>query len=245
MAATSKQYETVENIQRTRLKQIHYCYLQLLRIIILLFETTASYILKLSQLMSAKYFLHIQSKLLVRLTICFVPPPPHTHKHLFFLSQFGVLVSLSLGMYLTSGIWSMIKSSQVEEDVRTSLINSANFYETNRVYNSTWNALHTRVSLVPQIKSLKSLLLILGQKIRTPLNQDVYCDIHNLLHIRFYHSFRINNIMINFHGFTLIMSPLVRWHRCDKDSKALVLIRPCQSATLHVTTPVVVMGQYQ
>jgi hypothetical protein len=65
-------------------------------------------------------------------------------------------------MYLTSGIWSMIKSSQVEDDVRISLTNSASFYETNRVYNSSWNVLHARVSIGPCPPEIIRGLLSLG-----------------------------------------------------------------------------------
>ena len=64
------------------------------------------------------------------------------------------MVSLSLGMYLTAGIWSLIKGSQLEDDVRISMVNSAQFFERNEAHGLVWDTLHTRVSCFVHVNDL-------------------------------------------------------------------------------------------
>ena len=65
-----------------------------------------------------------------------------------FLFQFGILVISASCIFLSSGIWSLVRRANVVEDTRADLREKAYMYETNRAYAAVWDSLHVRVSCV-------------------------------------------------------------------------------------------------
>ena len=51
-------------------------------------------------------------------------------------------------IFLSSGIWSLVRRANVVEDTRADLREKAYMYETNRAYAAMWDSLHVRVSCV-------------------------------------------------------------------------------------------------
>ena len=59
-----------------------------------------------------------------------------------------MLVIAASCLFLSSGIWSLVRRANVVEDARADLREKAMMYESNRAYAAVWDSLHVRVSSV-------------------------------------------------------------------------------------------------
>lgn len=64
---------------------------------------------------------------------------------LFSLVQFCIMTLLALGMYVSSGGWSLWARSKLDQDLRANMEAAIVEYDTVPAYSAIWDELHRRV----------------------------------------------------------------------------------------------------
>ena len=71
----------------------------------------------------------------------------HTHTHTHTHTQFGILITIAFGMFMSCGIWSLVKEDGLNSQLEQHLNRTAGMYETVEAYQRVWDYMHDQVKL--------------------------------------------------------------------------------------------------